>query len=274
MIIIALTEVIRYITMNAPLGGKKTSKILLATLYIIFILIDINVAQKNVNIEYFNSMYEFFALTFCTSVTKNLFLMWISRKNGILPCLIYKAIFELYVFVIPYVPNINMLIQSVMFMLLPFVLYIIIDGLRSEREVPKAKEVVKRKLEFVESVILLVFFAILAGLVSREFKYSMIAVGSGSMTGTLNKGDAIIYKRYNGEILHEGDVIVFKIDGRLIVHRINKRLFYGDEYAFITKGDANDAEDNWIVESNMVVGRVVQRVQYIAWPSVWISEYY
>ena len=48
----------------------------------------------------------------------------------------------------------------------------------------------------------------------------MIAVGSGSMTGTIDKGDAIIYERYNGEVLHEGDIIVFKIDNTLIVQGI------------------------------------------------------
>jgi signal peptidase I len=159
-------------------------------------------------------------------------------------------------------------------MLLPFILYKVIDGLKVEREMPKASDIRKRNWDRIETVILLTIFIILAGLVSREFKYSMIAVGSGSMTGTVNKGDAIIYERYNGQILHEGDIIVFKIDNTLIVHRIYKKFFLGDEYAYMTKGDANQSVDNWIVESNMVVGQVKKRVKYIAWPSVWINENY
>lgn len=271
-ITVILTEFVRYISMLGPKGRKKTTVLITILLYIIFVLIDINLAHKSINLHSFSSVYDFFAITLCASLTKNAFLMWITHKYGYVPCFIYVLIIDLYVYFLPVVPKINQLLQACMFMLLPFILYTIIDGLRKERDIPTAKGVLKRKLDRLETIVLLVVFAILAGLVSREFKYSMIAVGSESMTGTVDKGDAIIYKKYNGEILHEGDIIVFKMEGRLIVHRINKRLFYGEDYAFITKGDANDSADNWIVESNMIVGVVVQKVKYIAWPSVWINE--
>jgi signal peptidase I len=178
------------------------------------------------------------------------------------------------VYFLPIVPKANMLIQACMFMILPFILYKFVDGTRKERNIPKAKDVRKRWWDRVETAILLIVFTILAGLVSREFKYSMIAVGSGSMSGTIEKGDAIIYQKYKGELLHEGDIIVFKIDNTLIVHRINKKFFLGEEYVYMTKGDANSSVDNWIVESNMIVGRVEKRIRYIAWPSVWINENY
>jgi len=39
----------------------------------------------------------------------------------------------------------------------------------------------------------------------------MLAVGSESMTGAINKGDAIIYEKYKkNDALKEGEVIVFK----------------------------------------------------------------
>ena len=273
-IIVILTEFIRYITCTAPKGSKLTTKITYISLFIIFVLLDLCLSKKVLNVSSFNNMYEFFALTLCSSLTKNIFLMWVTRKNGYIPCLLYRVIIDLYVYFLPIVPKANMLIQACMFMLLPFILYKFIDGLRAEREIPKAKEVRRRIWDRIETAILLTVFVILAGLVSREFKYSMIAVGSGSMTGTINKGDAIIYEKYNGEVLHEGDIIVFKIDNTLIVHRINKKFFLGDEYAYMTKGDFNKSVDNWIVESNMIVGRVHKRIKYIAWPSVWINENY
>lgn len=273
-IIVILTEIIRYITCTGPKGSKLTTRITYISLFIIFLLLDLCLSKKVLNVSSFNNMYEFFALTLCASLTKNIFLMWVTRKNGYMPCLLYRLIIDLYVYFLPITPKANMLIQACMFMLLPFILYKVIDGLKVEREMPKASDIRKRSWDRIETVILLIIFIILAGLVSREFKYSMIAVGSGSMTGTVNKGDAIIYERYNGQILHEGDIIVFKIDNTLIVHRIYKKFFLGDEYAYMTKGDANQSVDNWIVESNMVVGQVKKRVKYIAWPSVWINENY
>ena len=271
---VILTEIIRYITVSAPKGSKATTKIIYISLFIIFVLLDLSLSRKIINVGSFNSLYEFFSLTLCASLTKNIFLMWLTKKYGYIPCLTYRIIIDLYVYFLPIVPKCNMLIQACMFMLLPFIMYKIIDSFRTERQVPKANDLRKRKFDRIETAILIVFFLILAGLVSREFKYSMIAVGSGSMTGTIDKGDAVIYERYNGEPLHEGDIIVFKIENTLIVHRINKKVFLDEEYAYITKGDYNKSIDNWIVESDMIVGKVVNKVKYIAWPSVWINENY
>lgn len=272
--IVFLTEFVRYITCSGPKGSKLTTKIIYISLFIIFVLLDLSLSKKVLNVSSFNNVYEFFALTFCASLTKNVFLMWLTNKYGYIPCYIYRLIIDLYVYFLPIVPKANMLIQACMFMILPFILYKFVDGTRKERDIPKAKDVRKRWWDRVETAILLIVFTILAGLVSREFKYSMIAVGSGSMSGTIEKGDAIIYQKYKGELLQEGDIIVFKIDNTLIVHRINKKFFLGEEYVYMTKGDANSSVDNWIVESDMIVGRVEKRIRYIAWPSVWINENY
>ena len=272
--IVILTELIRYIAMNAPKGTKLKETIINIILFVFFVMIDVCLCYKNVDIKSFNSIYDFFALTLCPSLTKNIFLMWVTKKNGYYPCLLYRVMMDLYVYLLPVVPKTNMLIQACMFMLLPFILYKIIDGIEKERELPPAHEVVKHRFDKIEAAILIIIFAILAGLVSREFKYSMIGVGSESMTGTIYKGDAIIYEKYRGQPLNEGDIIVFKIENVMIVHRINRRIFVGDDYGYITKGDFNKTEDNWIVQSNMVIGVYKQKIRYIAWPSVWINEHF
>ena len=273
-VVIILTEFIRYLVMDAPKGNKRTEIITYILLFIVFVLIDLNISYKVINIKDFNSIYELFALTLCPSLTKNIFLVWTTKKYGYIPCLLYRVLIDLYIYYIPVVPKSNMLIQACMFMLLPFILYKILDGLEKERDLPKAGEKVKRGFDRIETVILLIIFVFLAGMVSREFKYSMIGVGSESMTGTIYKGDAIIYERYKGQPLNEGDIIVFRIDNVLIVHRINKRIFVDEEYGYITKGDFNASADNWVVESNMIVGVYKQKIRYIAWPSVWINEHF
>ena len=101
----------------------------------------------------------------------------------------------------------------------------------------------------------------------------MIAIGSGSMTGSINKGDAVIYKTYNKEEdeLEAGDVLVFYKKNKIIVHRIVKKYtIYGKE-VYQTKGDANKSADNWVVEEDEVIGVVNQRIPLIAWPSVTLN---
>ena len=274
ILIVILTELIRYITMQAPKGSKRFSRIINISLFIIFVLIDVCISQKVLNTSSFTTFYEFFALTFCASVTKNVFLMWLTYKYGYIPCIIYRVMIDLYVYFLPVVPKANMLLQAVLFMLMPFILYKIIDSVVKERALPKANDIAKKRIDRLESVFLIIIFAILASLVSREFKYSMIGVGSGSMTGTINKGDAIIYEKYDGRYLNEGEIIVFKIENTMIVHRIHKRFLANDTYYYMTKGDYNENVDNWVVEPDMILGVVKQRVLWIAWPSVWISEKY
>ena len=100
----------------------------------------------------------------------------------------------------------------------------------------------------------------------------MIGIGSESMTGTINKGDAIIYKRYEKDEDVKNKVIVFKRNNVMIVHRVIKVYTLDGEYVYQTKGDANDSADNWLVEQSDVLGIVEKRVPFIAWPSVILGE--
>ena len=102
----------------------------------------------------------------------------------------------------------------------------------------------------------------------------MIAIGSGSMTGTINKGDAVIYRAYDksSEIPEEGDVLVFYKDSMIVVHRIIKKHNVYGKVVYQTKGDANEEADNWLVHEEDVIGIVKRRVPLIAWPSVKLNE--
>jgi signal peptidase len=103
----------------------------------------------------------------------------------------------------------------------------------------------------------------------------MIAIGSGSMSDTINKGDAIIYKKFDEKTdLEAGDIVVFNRDSMIVIHRIIKKYtIYGEE-VYQTKGDANKSADNWVVKKKDIVGTVEMRIPWIAWPSVLINTKY
>ena len=62
--------------------------------------------------------------------------------------------------------------------------------------------------------------------VSCRFRYGTLVIGTGSMTGTINKGDIIIYERYEKEELEIGEIIVFKTENVFVIHRIIDNLIY------------------------------------------------
>lgn len=82
------------------------------------------------------------------------------------------------------------------------------------------------------------------------FGYTVFEVSTGSMAKTLNVYDIILV-----EITKEvevGDIITFKKDNELITHRIME--INGDK--LITKGDANNTEDEGITK-DAIIGKVI-----------------
>ena len=101
----------------------------------------------------------------------------------------------------------------------------------------------------------------------------MLVVGSESMTGTLNKGDAIIYTRYNeGENINTGDIIVFEKDDIKIVHRVEKQRLMKEEIRYYTKGDSNKESDDEYIKREDILGKVNFRIPYIGYFTLWVND--
>ena len=84
--------------------------------------------------------------------------------------------------------------------------------------------------------------------------YASLTVATGSMSGTIEKGDFIIIKDTGDYKI--GDIITFIHPGESIptTHRIIQR---NDDGSFITKGDANNSQDIRVVTENEIFGEVV-----------------
>jgi signal peptidase I len=125
------------------------------------------------------------------------------------------------------------------------------------------------------------FYSILLGLVliinilvSCSFTYNMIAIGSGSMSPKIDKGDAVIYEKFDGKNMpKKGQILVFHKNKKIIVHRIIDVVDINEkEKIYYTKGDNNDSPDGYPIETKDIVGVVKTRIKYIGIPSVYISE--
>lgn len=103
------------------------------------------------------------------------------------------------------------------------------------------------------------------------FGFRIYRVVSGSMNPYLKIGDFIIIKKQNK--YDTGDIITYDVNHEYVVtHRIV--LINGDE--IITKGDANNTNDNPIIEQQ-IVGKVIFKIRSINYirylltkPLIWI----
>jgi signal peptidase I len=94
----------------------------------------------------------------------------------------------------------------------------------------------------------------------------LLAVTSKSMCPTYNFGDLLVAVR--ADDVEVGDVIAYRLGREIIAHRIVNVTGGG----FITKGDAMDRPDPWIVRREDVVGRVVACVPYLGYAYVLFSN--
>lgn len=267
ILIIVLTEIIRYISSYTLTNKDKKEKFLLL---ILFIMIDVIISKKAYNYYSFSQIYMFITVVLLQSFMKNTFLNYLVKESGFKSCILYRVIIDMYVFIVPILPSINSFLEGVLFMIYPYFLYELVEKLIVKR-LPKMSEYRKNKKKLSDYAIVIIFIG-LVYLISCQFTYNMIAIGTESMTGTINKGDAIIYKKYKNQKLSKGDIIVFKKNGTLIIHRIIK-INYGEfENTYITKGDYNKEKDDWVVYEEDIEGIKKLTIKYIGIPSVLLSE--
>jgi signal peptidase len=87
-------------------------------------------------------------------------------------------------------------------------------------------------------------------------------VYTGSMEPAIPVGGIVVIKPVDPETLKIGDIICFTLtEPTSITHRIINITDQG----FITKGDANEDTDQWIVKKENVIGKVIFTVPFIGY---------
>ncbi len=90
----------------------------------------------------------------------------------------------------------------------------------------------------------------------RIFNYYIFNILTGSMEDTIHVNDYIIVKKTKN--VKVNDIVTYRKDGVFITHRIIK--IDGDKY--ITKGDANNTEDDPITK-DQILGKYVKKSKII-----------
>ena len=268
IVIIYIKEYLRYQMLNKV----DKSKLFIVINVIMFIMIDI---AYTLNIKSLNTSYNIFifiAVNFLPIISNNIVATYISKKIGYKPNIYWLLIANLYTAILPIVPNTGLYIQSLIRLLFPCILYSNVHSFIKKRElnVPLSYE---KKYSLIFLPILALFIFVLAYFVSGVFRYHAIAIASGSMQPKVKKGDVVIVdQKYNIEDLKVGQVIAYKYDDIIVVHRIVDKIKVDKKYYIYTKGDANNAKDDYIIYENMVLGKVDLKIDYIGLPTVWLSE--
>ncbi len=242
------------------------SKILVV---IITAIIDSSIYLNAYGFSNLDSFLGLIGFVIIVSVFNNILYTYMTSKYGKTPVIIYKCITTLYIYFIPFAPDVYIYFRTFLRMLYPILIYGYLENnmnLEKDREANKSI----RKEAFTYTVEIAIILILIA-LISCKFSYGILVIGSGSMSGSIEKGDVVFFHNKK-EPLEVGDVIVFQKDDIRVVHRIVDIKNINDEFRYYTKGDANPTPDEKYVTDDLLAGKVLFRIRYIGKPTLWLRS--
>ena len=227
-------------------------------------------ATASVAISSFDHFMNLVAETMIPAIVANLLYHYLTPRYGIYSCIIYRATTTLYIYFIPVLPVLAKSLTSFISMVVPAGIFLFIYGMYEKKR--RYALIKKSKLTVPITVLAIAVMLSTVMLISNQFRYGLLVIVTESMTGELNKGDAAIFERYDDQIIEEGQVIVFKRNQSMIVHRVDEIQIINGRKRYYTKGDANDGRDADFRYDSDIVGIVEHKIPYIGFPTIWMRS--
>ena len=270
-VLVVLIEVLREIVIKK--GRYYRSLIILSP--IVFTLLEIVTIFTVFQVTSRHVGLEMFLVAAVPCLCKNILLTFITYFSDRDNATVYHLMMNLPTYFLPIFPAFSDYLNTT-FIALQTTLIIVVSLriLYFKRESIKdaRKFVYLDRFQKVSNVVLFGLLLVLVYLVSNLGRFTIIAIGSGSMNGTINKGDVVLLDKKKATY-EEGDIIAFEQDGVVVVHRIVSINEDDGNFTYKTKCDANNSIYQWEVKESSIVGHYLGRGLYIGWPTIVLSEY-
>lgn len=269
--IIPLTLIIVSSEMMRSILLAQNTKFTKFLTFIVMVIVDLLIYNNIYSVDSYDEIIEIIGFTFFASLSCNLLYNYISVRYGFVGNIIFRLITILYAYIIPIIPNVYIFFRSILRMLYPYIIYHVLEYTFGKQK--KAISIKSKRRGIIGKVILVVIITAGAMLISCQFKYGILIIGTGSMIDTINPGDAVLFEKYDGqEIIEVGDIIIFEKQNLKIVHRVVDKRVVNGETRYITKGDANQNNDEGYITSASIYGKTKYRIAYIGCPTLWIRD--
>ena len=247
IIIVFCSEIIRqvFITKN----NKKNT---------LFITIGLIIAEITMNLSTYDirdldEMLIIIGYISFPAISINIFCNYIVKRYGLIPNVLYRMITTLYVYIFWILPDIYMFFQSIYRIIYPYIVYVIVEEFFEKNRFRKISR--SKKIDIVSLILCIIIVISIVMLISCKFKYGILVVGSSSMTGTIDKGDAVVFERYDKQELEDGQIIVFVKDNVKTIHSIESIVVKNNETIYYTKGTNNQQRDEGYRTDKDIIGR-------------------
>lgn len=248
----------------------KKDKISKFLVFIIMVLIDLIIYTGVYNLSNLEDLLTVIGFILFSSIACNLLYNYIAIRFSIKGIIIYRLITILYVYFLPIIPNVYIFFRSFLRMLYPYIIYLVLEYTYSKRNF--ATEYKNKKKNVLTITTGMIITSIIIGLISCQFNYGVLVIGTGSMTGTIDKGDVIVYQKYDNRDIEIDNIIMFEKENKKIIHRVIDVVSVNKEVRYFTKGDANQDQDEGYITTSNIKGLYKFKIKYIGYPTIWIRD--
>ena len=272
-LIIIGSETIRRTFLSHKIEIKyKELKIELSSIltYIAMVIIDILIYTEIYNLRSLDDYLTLIGFVFFASLSCNLLYNYITPRYGSKGIVIYRLVTTLFIYIFPFVTDMYIFFRIFLRLLYPYIMYIVIEKLFSKNDYTVM--IKDRRKEIFANTIMIVIATLFVMLVSCQFRFGLLVVGSESMTGTLDKGDALIFEKYTTQEIVEGQVIIFNYENVQTIHRVIDIQKVNGEYRYFTQGDANSKPDEGYRVKEDISSLVKLRIKYIGYPTLFVRS--
>ena len=265
ILITIIVEYLRTIIVKHSFNNKKSMVFISIILSLIPIILEINYGTLTTSYEKF----VFLSTIILPSIAESFLCTYLVHRDNQFSGIMFKLIVQLYMYIIPIVPNLGYYLYAVLKIVVPFIIFYIIN---KNLLIDENKKSVAKMNRRIFSIPILIASLILVVLVAGIYKYKLIAIATDSMKDTYARGDAVLIEYLKPEEIKVGEVMVFRHNNKVITHRVidiknkNNKIYYN------TKGDANPSADGYVTEDKDVIGRVDFVIKYIGYPTVYLEE--
>ena len=271
LLIVAL-ESIREIIINKGKYYKSVIALSILAMSMVEILFSISLIQFSDRVIFLT----IFLSIILPCLFRNIFLTYSMYHFGKNTTIIYHLLMVVVVYLVPVFPNIGDYLQTILLVLHPLLTMFLCSRIvfyKREKIVDTTKYLKTIHIYKYVAIGCLCVAAIIIYLISDIGRFTVMAIGSESMTGTINKGDVVFIDKKKRDEYKVNDIIAYNYSETIIVHRIVSIKDFNAFIAYKTKGDVNESEDSWYSYKEKIKGKVLFRIRFLGWPTVKLSEY-
>ena len=208
--------------------------------------------------------FRFVGETLLPGLSENLLASFLALTGGPLASLAYRGLLQGFEWLLPVLPRLQWPVTAFLGTVVPALGLVVLrnvflftgeDGEHSPQRKPGLS---------TSWVVVGVIASTLLWFNSGMFGVRPSIVSGVSMDPAMKAGDLAITQEVELETIQVGDIIQYQRYGDLVLHRVVRIETRPDGTHFITRGDANNVDDDPVPES-AVVGKVVLVVPKLGW---------